>query len=158
MQAELTTADWDKYNQDHLATGSATGIIHLWDLRNTKYPLDGIDGELNMVCTVSSALDLSNETLLVLAAHRYSVRKVRYSPWRPGNLASTSYDMSVGIWNTYGSVASDKKSSLLMRLQHHSEFTQGVGWSCFRRDILCTCGWDHKVILWNLCRFIPTRC
>eukprot|EP01138_Halocafeteria_seosinensis_P001283 gb/GECG01001316.1/.p1 GENE.gb/GECG01001316.1/~~gb/GECG01001316.1/.p1 ORF type:complete len:272 (+),score=23.98 gb/GECG01001316.1/:1-816(+) len=64
-QTELTSADWDKYNQHQFATGSATGSIYLWDLRNVNSPLDEIHGKPTTIVTITIWLPCKQDGLIV---------------------------------------------------------------------------------------------
>lgn len=71
-------------------------------------------------------------------------------------MATTSYDMSVGLWDkSMNGPRGPLQRELVMRCQHHSEFTQGLCWSCFSKDVMCTSAWDDKIILWNVGKFLP---
>lgn len=79
----------------------------------------------------------------MLSGHNYAVRRIKCSPHDPDVIASVSYDMSVGIWNT---------KSPYPRLQtasHHREFVFGFDFSLFVDGLVASCSWDRQVSVWN---------
>ena len=62
--------------------------------------------------------------LMILSAHQLAVRKIKFSPYHANILASSSYDMSVKIWdlNTQTSIQS---------FEHHTEFVTGLDFNLF---------------------------
>lgn len=73
---QVLTADWCKYNECMIATGSVDKSIKVWDVRQPQ------------------------RELAVLAGHNYAVKRVAWSPHSQSLLASCSYDMTVRVWDT----------------------------------------------------------
>ncbi|KAL3145040.1 hypothetical protein ABBQ32_003532 [Trebouxia sp. C0010 RCD-2024] len=119
-QYEILTADWCKYNDCLIATGSVDKSIKVWDLRRP------------------------GQELLSLFGHGYAVRKVIWSPHAETVLASCSYDMTVRLWDI-----SLPEDSLLRTWDHHSEFAVGLDFSTLAEGMLASTGWDEWTFLWN---------
>lgn len=117
----MLTCDWNKYDENVLATGSVDTLIKVWDVRNPMSPLETLHG------------------------HQYAVRRLRFSPHSESVLASCSYDMSVAVWN----LDSDQ-NPLMRRYADHSEFVVGLDFNLFDEDKLLSCGWDENVFLWKV--------
>ncbi|RQM09536.1 hypothetical protein DD237_007240 [Peronospora effusa] len=98
---EVLALDWNKYNQFEVVSGSTDCSIKVWDIRN-----------------------LAREVRM-FPGHNYAVKKIKCSPHDPDVIASVSYDMSVGIWNT------KSPYPRLQNAQHHSEFVFGFDFSLF---------------------------
>ena len=63
---EILSLDWNKYNENILATGSIDKSIRLWDMRNLSTPITTLHG------------------------HNYAVRRLKFSPHSERTLASVS--------------------------------------------------------------------
>ncbi|CAI5745371.1 unnamed protein product [Peronospora destructor] len=112
---EVLALDWNKYNQFQVVSGSTDCSIKIWDIRN-----------------------LAREVRM-LPGHNYAVKKIKCSPHDPDVIASVSYDMSVGIWNT------KSPYPRLQNAQHHSEFVFGFDFSLFVDGLVASCSWDRQV-------------
>ena len=113
-QNEILSVDWNKYQDQMIATGSVDRTIKLWDLRRP-------DREL--VC---------------LAGHEYAVRRVKFSPHRPNILASAGYDMSVRFWDT----TAPPGNNLIEVHDAHTEFVLGLDFNLYMQGQVATCAWD----------------
>mmetsp|Transcript_8463 Transcript_8463/g.7833 ORF Transcript_8463/g.7833 Transcript_8463/m.7833 type:complete len:97 (+) Transcript_8463:594-884(+) len=92
--------DFNKY-ENFIATSSTDNLIKLWDLRST----------------VSSPI-------MTLKQHQLAVRRVKFSPYHANVLASTSYDMSVLIWDCNTQMPINK-------FDNHTEFVVGLDFNLF---------------------------
>lgn len=119
---EVLTADWCKYNDCIIATGSVDKTIKIWDLRN-----------------------LTKEVAM-LEGHNFAVRRLQFSPHRETLLVSCSYDMSVCFWD----FALPGPSKLVERLDHHTEFAVGVDFSVLQDGLVASTGWDDSAYVWRM--------
>lgn len=119
-QHEVLTADWCKYNDCLLATGSVDKSVKVWDVRAPARPV------------------------AVLAGHGYAVRRVLFSPHAETLLASCSYDMTVRLWD----FAAPEEAALRV-WDHHTEFAVGLDWSPLSEGLLASCGWDGMTWVWH---------
>ncbi|KAI9293260.1 WD40 repeat-like protein [Neoconidiobolus thromboides FSU 785] len=119
---EVLSMDWNKYNQGQIVTGSADQSIKLWDIRNPRQPIAH------------------------LAGHQYAVRRVRCSPHHGNIVASSSYDMTVRLWDL------DQLQGNPMVFVHdaHREFAMGIDFNLYIPSLLATCAWDEQVHLLKL--------
>ena len=64
---------------------------------------------------------------MFLTGHQLPVRKIKFSPYHANILASSSYDMSVKVWdcNTQRNINS---------FEHHTEFITGLDFSLFTEN------------------------
>lgn len=115
----MLTADWNKYNENVLYTGSVDKTIRGWDIRNSKVPLNQLEG------------------------HEFAVRRIKCSPHNGNLLASVSYDMNCMVWDA------SKEESVVEKYDQHTEFVLGVDWNCFVKNLLVTAGWDQMVNLYK---------
>lgn len=117
---EVLTADWCKYNDCIIATGSVDKTIKVWDVRMTQ------------------------RELTTLMGHTYAVRRVLFSPHAPTVVASCGYDMSVRLWD----YAAPTDAALRV-WTHHSEFAVGLDFSVLQEGMMASCGWDELTYLWH---------
>jgi peroxin-7 len=118
QNAEMMHMDFNKY-ENTIATAGADGTILIFDLRGT--------GDI---------------PLSVLNGHSLTCRKVQFSPFFSGVLASVGYDMNVFIWDI-------KKSAPLNIFKHHREFVYGLDFSNFDNKKIATTGWDRCLYVFN---------
>ena len=104
-------------------TGSVDRLIKVWDTRKFVRPAQ------------------------VLAGHDFGIRRVKCSPHDAHVIASVSYDMSMGLWNSGSGLSG--QSSLMRRSDHHSEFVFGLDFSLFTEGLVATCSWDRQTMIWN---------
>jgi len=118
---EVLSCDWNKYEENVVVTGSVDKTIKIWDLRNPR------------------------QELTTLSGHSLAVRRVKCSPHFGGVIASCSYDMSVIIWDTAA-----PREPLVRRIDHHTEFVQGIDFNLFIEGQIATCSWDQTVDIINV--------
>jgi len=118
--AEVLAADWCKYNDCVLATGSVDKSIRVWDVR------------------------VPGRELATLLGHTYAVRRLAFSPHAPTVLASCAYDTTVRMWD-YAA----PEEAMLRAWGHHSEFAVGLDWSSLVEGLLASCGWDEMTFAWH---------
>lgn len=87
---------------------------------------------------------LPGRELTTLLGHAYAVRRVVFSPHSPSILASTSYDMSVRMWDWQA-----PGDALLRSWDHHSEFAVGLDMSTLQEGVVASGGWDGVVAVWH---------
>lgn len=109
------SCDWNKFDDNLLATGASDGMIKGWDIRSLTSPIFELYG-----CT-------------------YAVRRVQFSPHDANIIASVSYDFSSRIWNWHQS------SEAIETIMHHTEFNYGLDWNRLSKNQLADCGWDSLV-------------
>lgn len=119
-QFEVLTADWCKYNDCVIATGSVDKSIKIWDVR------------------------MPQRELATMLGHGYAVRRVAFSPHSPTVLASCGYDMTVRVWDYMA-----PEDSMLRLWDHHTEFAVGLSWSTLNEGMLASCGWDEMTYVWG---------
>ena len=117
---EVLAADWCKYNDCIVATGSVDKSIKVWDVR------------------------MPRSELAMLLGHTYAVRKLAFSPWAETVVASCSYDMTVRLWDYLV-----PENALVKLWDHHTEFAVGLDWSSLHEGLLASCGWDQMVWTWH---------
>lgn len=81
----------------------------------------------------------------VLLGHSYPVRKLAFSPHAEPLLLSTSYDMTVRLWDIAAA-----EDPLLNVWSHHAEFAVGVDWDVLAEGGIASCGWDACVYAWHM--------
>ncbi|KAF9585182.1 peroxisomal targeting signal 2 receptor [Lunasporangiospora selenospora] len=111
---EVLSLDWNKYQDHTVVTGSVDHTIKVWDLRRP-------DRELNC-----------------LRGHEYAVRRVKCSPHSGALVASTSYDMTMRIWDI-------TTSDMIEIHDSHTEFVLGVDFNLYRDRQIATCAWDENI-------------
>jgi peroxin-7 len=116
--AEMMNMDFNKY-ENSIATALADGTILIFDLRGS-----------------------SDIPITVLNGHSLTARKVMFSPFFAGILASVGYDMNVFIWDI-------KKSIPINIFKHHREFVYGLDFSVFDNKKMSTVGWDRSLYVFN---------
>jgi peroxin-7 len=118
QNAEMMHMDFNKY-ENTIATAGADGTILIFDLRGT--------GDI---------------PVSVLNGHTLTCRKVMFSPFFSGIMASVGYDMNVIIWDI-------KKNAPVNIFKHHREFVYGLDFSLFDNKKLATTAWDRSLYVFN---------
>ena len=118
--AEVLTMDWNKYDENMIATGSVDRTVRIWDLRNPSMPMKVIPG------------------------HGFAVRRLKWSPHSRSILSTVSYDMTMCLWDI-----SNQQSPLINRYEHHHEFVVGVDFNLFVPGEIATTSWDGYCAVWN---------
>jgi peroxin-7 len=116
---EVLALDWNKYYPDQIVTGSADSLIKVWDLRMTQAPIDELVG------------------------HQYAVRRIKCSPHNGNIIGSTSYDMTMRVWDI-------SQHQTIFLNEEHTEFVLGLDFSLFNPNLIATCGWDELVCLFRI--------
>ena len=86
--------DFNKYDP-LIAVGTRESYINIYDIRNPQIPVS------------------------VLPGHRYGISRVRFSPFSKNILVSSSYDMSVKVWDI-------SKGTFIKDHKKHREFVYDV--------------------------------
>lgn len=81
---------------------------------------------------------MPNQPNTVLKGHEYAVKRIKCSPHDGNVIGSTSYDMTMRIWN----LAMGKQ---VFVHDKHTEFVQGIDFSLFVPGLVATCAWDESV-------------
>lgn len=118
QMAEIMHMDFNKY-ENTIATAGADGSILVFDLKGS--------GEIPVT---------------VLKGHSLTARKVMFSPFFAGVLASVGYDMNVILWDV-------KKNTPTSVFKHHREFVYGLDFSVFDNKKIATVGWDRCLYVFN---------
>ncbi|ORX60867.1 WD40 repeat-like protein [Piromyces finnis] len=114
--AEILALDWNKYRENVIITGSVDHLIKIWDLRFPDHEVQCLRG------------------------HDYAVRNIKCSPHSGDILASTSYDMTMRLWNT----CLGPQSQVFVD-DHHTEFVLGVDFNLYVEGQIATCAWDEQI-------------
>lgn len=142
----LTSCDWNKYNEYLLAVSSTNGTISIWDIRSTNAgPVTVING------------------------HKKSVKQVKFSPHSPYQLASVSCDATTKIWSldakdnhyfheqqmhpgksSYNGSDRSMAGSLVNTYRHHSDHVYGFDFNPSIKDRVVDCGHDSLVCLYSI--------
>lgn len=118
--AELLSCDWSNLDPNMIVTGGSDGFIHGFDIRKMTKAVFELDGCESAVRRVQCAYD---------------------APYR---VAATSFDHSTRVWNA------QESSEPTETFFNHSEFTYGLDWSPFNRNLLVDCGWDSLVHVFSI--------
>lgn len=118
--AELLSCDWSNGDPNMVLTGSSDGFIRGWDIRKMTKWIFELSGCDSAVRRVACAYD---------------------APYR---VAASSFDNSTRVWNAIES------SEPTVSYFNHSEFSYGIDWSPFKRDLLADCGWDSLVHVFSI--------
>lgn len=119
-QAEMLSVDWSSGDANLLVAGTSEGVVRGYDIRKMTRAVFELDG-----C-------------------ESAVRRVQFSHHSPYRLAASSFDHSTRVWNA--SEGTEPTQSLF----NHSEFTYGLDWSPFNRNLLVDCGWDSLVNVFSI--------
>ncbi|KAJ3111409.1 hypothetical protein HDU96_005735 [Phlyctochytrium bullatum] len=114
---EILALDWNKYDPNLIATGSVDTTIKVWDLRFTQ------------------------REAILLRGHEYAVRRLKFSPHSGCVIASTSYDMTMRIFDT----SRPPNENMVHVHDTHTEFVLGVDLNMFIEGRVATCAWDEHV-------------
>lgn len=116
---DVLSIDFNKY-ENFMATASTDNLIKIFDLRaNIDQPL------------------------MTLMEHRLAVRKIKFSPYHANILASSSYDMSVKIWDC-------NVQRSINQFNHHTEFVTGLDFNLFAENELATASWDKTCSVFSI--------
>jgi len=97
---DVLSIDFNKY-ENFIATSSTDNLIKIFDLRSgTDMPM------------------------MIFSGHQLAVRKIKFSPYHANILASSSYDMSIRIWDCNNQMQVNK-------FDQHTEFVTGLDFNLF---------------------------
>lgn len=140
--AEALCVDWCKYNDVLLAVGSVDRAIRLFDVRRGGGGSGGGGGGGILVGGPPSP---PSPVVASFHGHAYAVRRVSFSPHDEAVLASSSYDMTVRLWD-----AAAPGEPLVKVWRHHTEFAVGLDFSTLVRGRMASCGWDDAAFVWQV--------
>ncbi|XP_075035531.1 mitochondrial import inner membrane translocase subunit TIM16 isoform X1 [Mixophyes fleayi] len=121
--APVTDLTWDPFNPYRLAIAGEDGRIRVWTI-----PQDGLKETLT-------------EPQLVLAAHNERIYTVRFHPCASDILVSSSYDLTVRVWNL-------KTGRDAITLQGHKDQIFSLAWSPDSK-YLATCSKDQRIRIYE---------
>ncbi|XP_023567541.1 coronin-7 isoform X2 [Octodon degus] len=113
-KAAVTDLTWDPFDPHRLAVAGEDARIRLW-----RVP----PGGLNAVLTTPEA---------VLTGHTEKIYSLRFHPLAANVLASSSYDLTIRIWNL-------KAGAEQLRLQGHQDQIFGLAWSPDGQQLATVC-------------------
>lgn len=117
---ELLSCDWSNQDPNMVVTGGSDGVIKGFDIRKMT------------------------KAIFELYGCESAVRRVQFAFDAPYRLAASSYDHSTRVWNALES--SEPTESFF----NHSEFTYGLDWSPFNKNLMADCGWDSLVHVFSI--------
>ncbi|XP_062954891.1 coronin-7 isoform X2 [Cynocephalus volans] len=112
--APVTDLAWDPFDPHHLAVAGEDGRIRLW-----RVPPEGLEE----VLTTPEA---------VLTGHTEKIYSLRFHPLAADVLASSSYDLTVRIWDL-------QAKAERLRLQGHQDQIFGLAWSPDGQQLATVC-------------------
>lgn len=118
---DLKCVSWNRKVPHILATGSAAGVVTVWDIR-TKKPSVILNNNRKSVGAI--AWDPNNPTKLLTAT--------------PDDLAPIIY-----LWDLRSSSAPERE------LQGHQEGVLSLSWCQQDADLMLSCGKDNRTLCWN---------
>lgn len=121
------TADFHKYNDFLIVSGSSSGLLRLHD---TRFP--------------------SREIFTIHSGHTLGIRSVQFSPFIPDLVLSGGYDMSVRLNDLTAMLSNEGPSNVSTEIyanEQHSEFVTGVEFSLHDRSEFLSCSWDETVLV-----------
>ncbi|KAM4632370.1 coronin-7-like isoform 2-T2 [Discoglossus pictus] len=119
----VTDLTWDPFNTHRLVTGGEDGRIRVWMI-----PEKGLTETLT-------------EPHTVLTAHNERIYTVRFHPCASDILASSSYDLTVRIWNV-------KTGQNVLTLQGHGDQIFSLSWSPNGKYLASYCK-DQRVRIYD---------
>ncbi len=117
LVSDFLSVDWNKYEDWNVLTATSNDLL-FWDLRMlTKGPI-----------------------VRIPQAHRRAIKRARWSPWTPHQVASVAFDMSVRLWDTRSMNPLTGPG-----FSGFTEFATGLDWSNFDKNLLVSCSWDETI-------------
>ncbi|XP_021773389.1 peroxisome biogenesis protein 7-like [Chenopodium quinoa] len=109
---EISSCDWNTFDDCLLATGAIDNMVRVWDVRSIR-------------------------TLIgVLVGHKYAVMKVKFLPHRQNMVMSLSLDRKVCIWDF------TVEDALIEKYDRHTHYPAGIDMSVLDEGLLASNGWD----------------
>jgi len=151
----------------HIAVGSSSGEVDIWDVTKTKL-VRTLEGHRQRVCAVAwnrdtlasgsrdrtvAFRDVRSPTAVTrLLGHKQEVCGLRWSP-DGHNLASGGNDNKLIVWDPAA------PSSPLHRLNEHAAAVKAIAWSPHQRSLLASGGGtvDRTIRIWNLSSETPIK-
>jgi WD40 repeat protein len=136
---EINTIAFDKYNSNLLYCGPNDNGILVYDIRNIKAPIISLTG------------------------HELGIKKIVASPHQSGVFLSSSYDISIGIWDlskTVDGVVGVEKNGISMspyligRYEEHQEFAFGLGFHPTYPTLVASTSFDNTLDFWDYKQFL----
>ncbi|XP_073409646.1 coronin-7-like isoform X4 [Dendrobates tinctorius] len=119
----VTDLTWDPFNHHRLVTGGEDGRIRVWEI-----PPHGLK-------------EVLTEPQNTLAVHNERIYTVRFHPCASDILASSSYDLTLRIWNL-------KTGKNILTLQGHDDQIFSLAWSPDGKH-LATCCKDQRIRIYE---------
>ena len=148
VASEALTHDWNKYQEQVIATAGVDKLIRTFDLRMAG------NGPYNILDT----------------GHDFAIKRIAWSPHLRDIMLSASYDMTARVWSidvgswfapvplagepSGGGGPSSRGGGggrEVGCMSAHTEFVTGLDWCLFGAEGWCaTCAWDQRVLVWDI--------
>jgi len=159
----ISSVQWTQQGGVHLAIGTSTGAVQLWDVQQGKQ-LRSMDGHIDRVGSLSwnnhivssggrdgiivnHDVRVARHNIATLACHSQEVCGLTWSP-DGSTLASGGNDNKLMLWDASitGSAAAPRHT-----LTDHQAAVKALAWSPHERNLLATGGGtaDRCIKLWN---------
>lgn len=159
----VSSVQWTQQGGVHLAVGTSTGAVQLWDVHQGKQ-LRSMDGHIDRVGSLSwnnhivssggrdgiivnHDVRVARHSIATLACHSQEVCGLTWSP-DGSTLASGGNDNKLMLWDASitGSAAAPRHT-----LTDHQAAVKALAWSPHERNLLATGGGtaDRCIKLWN---------
>lgn len=155
------SAVWSPHQPGVFASVSGDCTLRVWDAGNPQpctMVIPAHDSEVlscdwnkynqHMIVTggvdrLVKSWDLRNPShpVGVGGGHTQAVKRVKCCPHNGDIIASCSYDFSTRLWTTQG--------ALLETIQHHTEFTMGIGFNLHCPGQMADCSWDGSLVIFE---------
>lgn len=129
--SEILSLDYNKFEENLLATSSVDKSIAIWDLRNLKCKLFSLRG------------------------HKDEVTSVKFSKFHSNLLASSSNDRKINIWDLSRidkplteEEKKDGPPELLFVHAGHTQRISDMSWNLNERLMMASCAEDNIVQVW----------
>lgn len=133
---EANSIAFDKYNSNLLYCALNEPFIMVYDIRNIKEPIS------------------------MLSGHEFPVKKLIASPHKSGMFLSSSYDISIGVWDLSRPVDATKSNSnnntqintqyLVGRYEDHSELAPAMDFHPSFPNLVASAGYDKVIDFWDV--------
>lgn len=112
-QSDVLSIDFNKY-ENFIASSGTDNQIKIFVSTAALF----------LISFLQDLRGTTSQPLLVLTGHQLAVRKIKFSPYHANILASSSYDMSVKIWDC-------NVQRSINQFDHHTEFVTGLDFNLF---------------------------